>query len=331
MIAAMGLDGSLAFYWQPIGSQQWNPEQVAAARPTGYHLLSAPSVAQVGNSTVIAATGPDDSLLFYWQPIGSQQWNPEQVAGPGTTFAVPSVAQVGDSTVIAAQGPDNSLQFYWQPIGSQQWNPEQVAGPGTTFSAPSVAQVGNSTVIAAQGPDGSLQFYWQPIGSQQWNPEQVAGPGTTFSAPSVAQVGNSTVIAAQGHDGSLLFYWQPIGSQQWNPEQVAGPGTTFSAPSVAQVGDSTVIAAAGPRRQPSVLLAAHRLAAVEPRTGRRIRSVTLLGGLITGGRTEPGSSLLLAAARSRPPVTRSASTCSMTRIWRPRTQPCRGRPPSGTG
>ena len=39
-----------------------------------------PSVAQVGDSTVIAAPGPDGSLLFYWQPIGSQQWNPEQVA-----------------------------------------------------------------------------------------------------------------------------------------------------------------------------------------------------------------------------------------------------------
>ena len=86
-----------------------------------------PSVAQVGDSSVIAAQGPDNSLLFYWQPIGSQQWNPEQVAGPGTTASAPSVAQVGNSTVIAAAAPDGSLQFYWQPIGSEQWNPEQVA------------------------------------------------------------------------------------------------------------------------------------------------------------------------------------------------------------
>jgi hypothetical protein len=93
--------------------------------------FSVPSVAQVGDSTVIAAQGPDNSLLFYWQPIGSLQWNPEQVAGPGTTFWTPSVAQVGNSTVIAAQGPGGSLLQYWQPVGSQQWNTEQVTGTGS--------------------------------------------------------------------------------------------------------------------------------------------------------------------------------------------------------
>jgi predicted chitinase len=144
-------------------------------------IIGWPSVAQVGDSTVIAAADTDGSLVFYWQPIGSQQWNPEQVAGPESVINWPSVAQVGNSTVIAALGPDNSLLFYWQPIGSQQWNPEQVAGPGTTFDAPSVAQVGNSTVIAAQGPGGSLLQYWQPIGSGQWNPEQVTGTGSGAS------------------------------------------------------------------------------------------------------------------------------------------------------
>jgi hypothetical protein len=49
------------------------------------NITSAPSVAQVGNNTVIAAQGASGSLLFYWQPIGSEQWNPEQPAGPGTT------------------------------------------------------------------------------------------------------------------------------------------------------------------------------------------------------------------------------------------------------
>ena len=42
-------------------------------------ILGWPSVAQVGDSTVIAASDPDGNLLFYWQPIGSQQWNLEQV------------------------------------------------------------------------------------------------------------------------------------------------------------------------------------------------------------------------------------------------------------
>ena len=154
-------------------------------------IFSAPSVAQVGNQTVIAAQGPNDTLVFYWQPIGSGTWNPEQVAGPGTTSSAPSVAQVGNQTVIAAQGPNDTLVFYWQPIGSGTWNPEQVAGPGTTSSAPSVAHVGNQTVIAAQGPNDSLAFYWQPIGSGTWNPEQVGG---TVPAPASGLGSNSNYI-----------------------------------------------------------------------------------------------------------------------------------------
>ena len=43
-------------------------------------IIEWPSVAQIGDSTVIAALGSDDSLQFWWQPIGSQQWNREQVS-----------------------------------------------------------------------------------------------------------------------------------------------------------------------------------------------------------------------------------------------------------
>ena len=220
-------------------------------------------VAQVGNSSVIAAQAPDHSLLFYWQNIGSGQWSREQVAGPGTTGLDPQIAQVGNSSVIVTAGgaepaAAHPALFYWQPIRAGSWNPEELPFPNATRFAPSVAQVGNSSVIAAQiAVDNSLRFYWQDIGSGQWNPEQVAGPGTTFSAPSVAQVGNSSVIAAQGPGESLHFYWQAIRSGNWNPpEEVplsGAPGRIlppkgntisleFPNPSVAQVGNSAVIA-----------------------------------------------------------------------------------------
>ena len=78
---------------------------------------------------MIAAQGPDGSLAFYWQPIGSLQWNPEQVAGPGTTVSA-AVGRPGrELDGDRGSGPDGSLAFYWQPIGSLQWNPEQVAAP----------------------------------------------------------------------------------------------------------------------------------------------------------------------------------------------------------
>ena len=173
--------------------------------------------------SVIAAQGPNDSLVFYWQTVGSLQWNLEQVAGPGTCFSAPSVAQVGGQTVIAAQGPNDSLVFYWQTSGSGQWNPEQVSRPGY-HRLGAVGRPGREL-----GGDRGCGPRWQPgvllaaHRPSQWNPEQVAGPGNHFRvAASVAQVGNSTVIAALGTDGSLTFYWQTIGSALWNPEQVAG-------------------------------------------------------------------------------------------------------------
>ena len=79
VIAAVGQDSSLRYYWQTIGTTPWNPEQVPASVP----IVSA-SVAQVGDSSVIAAVGNDGSLWYYWQTIGTTPWNPEQVAPAGS-------------------------------------------------------------------------------------------------------------------------------------------------------------------------------------------------------------------------------------------------------
>jgi hypothetical protein len=122
-------------YWQTIGTAPWNSEIVGFA-------LSAPSLAQVGNSAAIAVLDVDGTLAVYWQTIGTAPWNEDGPEGSIATSA-PSLAQVGNSAAIAAHGDNNSLMFYWQTIGSASpWNAEQVAGPDTTFFTPSVAQVG---------------------------------------------------------------------------------------------------------------------------------------------------------------------------------------------
>jgi hypothetical protein len=36
-------------------------------------------------SSVIAAQGPDNSLSFYWQAVGTTTWAAEQVSGLATT------------------------------------------------------------------------------------------------------------------------------------------------------------------------------------------------------------------------------------------------------
>ena len=85
VIAAVGQDSSLWYYWQTIGGTTWNPEQVPA--PVPISTSSSASVAQVGDSSVIAAIGTDGSLWYYWQTIGGTTWNPEQVAPAGSTLA----------------------------------------------------------------------------------------------------------------------------------------------------------------------------------------------------------------------------------------------------
>ena len=77
-----------------------------------------PSVAQVASSSVIAAQGPSDSLLFYYQPIGSQLWHHEEVAGSDTTYSDPSVAQVASSSVIAGRPVPQPLRLL--PAGRRE-------------------------------------------------------------------------------------------------------------------------------------------------------------------------------------------------------------------
>jgi hypothetical protein len=45
---------------------------------------TAPSMTTNGNDVNIAASGFNGSLDFYWAVNGSETWNPEQVAPPGT-------------------------------------------------------------------------------------------------------------------------------------------------------------------------------------------------------------------------------------------------------
>jgi hypothetical protein len=237
-------NGSLDFYWEAAGSPSWSTAEHVAGQGT---TSSFAAVAQVGNSSVIAAQGPN-GLDFYWQAIGSPTWSPAQVvAGVDATQGTPAIAQVGQSTVIAAQTPSGQINFYYQPIGSPTWSkPQQVTGsasgsPAGTYGYPAVTQVGNAAVIVAQGPGATLWMFWEQIGSAKWTAEKVAGANSTDTQPSVAQVGQSTVIAAGG-DNTLYTYSQPIGGTTWTPDAVTTDSEGFHDPSITQVGNAAVVA-----------------------------------------------------------------------------------------
>src|SRR6516162_3408793 len=56
---------------------------------------TAPSMITTGNDTEIAVQGPNHSLHLYWATNGVAGWNPEKVAGAGTTFSAPAMTNNG--------------------------------------------------------------------------------------------------------------------------------------------------------------------------------------------------------------------------------------------
>ena len=230
-IAAEGPSNSLDYYYQSVPGV-WHEEQVPGGGPgTTY---SAPSLAQVGGTTVIAVEGPGNSLSDYVETGGT--WQEQQIAGSGTTFSAPSVT--GDTANggwrNAAEGLNNSLYFYYPAFifhGFTIWRAQQVAKPGTTYSAPSLAETYQGLGIAAEGSGNSLDFYVRaPSGA--WTPQQVAAGGKAYSAPSLAMVPGGTGIAVEGPANSLMLYLYANG---WQPQQVAAGNVAHSAPALVQL------------------------------------------------------------------------------------------------
>lgn len=104
-----------------------------------------------------------NGLCFFWNQYGTDTWQRETVAGPGTTFSSPAIAQDGNTVIIAAQGAGNSLDFYWHQIGTSTWHQETVAGVRTTFSAPSMTVKAGAVNTVALLPCGRANRRVQPI------------------------------------------------------------------------------------------------------------------------------------------------------------------------
>ena len=230
-IAAEGhhgfLYGSLDVWSQPITGGSWAGQQVAPPLT----ITSAPSIAQVGQSPVIAAEGLSGSLLSWSQPTASG-WTKQQVAPPGTIASAPSVAPAGQSAVIAAQAPGNSLDFWSAPTVGSSWSYQHI-NSSVAFGPPTVAQAGQFTVIAVAGApfEGAywdLDYWYKPIGSTNNWLDQRPAADSIIGQPSIAQFGPRTVIAAQTPNHNLGLWSQTTGAgpSGWTAEPVDTGGTT---------------------------------------------------------------------------------------------------------
>jgi hypothetical protein len=117
---------------------------------TGLRLAPwAPGIARSSAGTVLAATGFDYSLWFYWNVDGSPSWGAEQVAGTWKAVDAPSITAGDGGVQIAAIGPGGSLWFYWAYDGTNTWHPQELCGPGTTFASPAMTTSAGTYEIAS--------------------------------------------------------------------------------------------------------------------------------------------------------------------------------------
>jgi hypothetical protein len=195
-----------------------------------------------GNSVIIAAQGPNNSLMIYSAVNGSPTWHAETVAGAGTTFAAPSVATEEQHIEIAAVGPGNSLDSYYEDSSFDPWTAEVVEPPDPApatyaigaFSAAAVI-AGDTVDIAVESSEKTLVLWSQPVGGGPgtWSAQLLGDMNTTNSAPSIMVTGSTVNISTTFPGGGVLFYWAFLGSTAWHAEFVSRAGDYATATSIA--------------------------------------------------------------------------------------------------
>jgi surface antigen len=195
-----------------------------------------PAMVQRPNGeTDVAVVGPGNSLDFYFNPPGTNNWGRLTVPG-GQAYSTPAMIQRSSGeTDIVVQGPNHSLDYYFNAPGSPSWGRIAIAGADSAFSAPVVVQrPSGETDVAVQGPDHRLDFYYNAAGSPNWG--RVTVPDAqAYSTPAMIQRSNGeTDIAVRGPDNTMDFYYNAPGSPNWGVSHVAANGWAHSAPSMIQ-------------------------------------------------------------------------------------------------
>jgi len=240
-------DGNALFYGWETGGQsiQAGTVEWVASGVSPWVSPFAPAIARNAMGTVIAFTGQDSSLWFYWNTDGSPGWGSHQVVGPSQVYGAPAIATTANSTEIAYIAPDGSLWFYWNVNGTGTWWPEEVSGPGTVSGGVAMTHSYGGTQISAPGPGGSLMFFWNYDGTSTWHPEQVAGPGSAQGAPAMVAGNQTEAIAVTAPDGSVRYYYSYDGTTTWTGTLIAPPGTASTSPAITRSSAGTEIAVVG--------------------------------------------------------------------------------------
>lgn len=228
-----------------IGSTNTSGKQVCDASSGGGGQTPAPQPgptfrpAMVQRPTTgetdVAVVGPGNSLVFYYNAVGSPVWGSMVVPGAQAHSTPAMLQRPSGETTIAARGPNNSLNFYFNDAGSREWHRLPVAYADTTYGDPAMIQRPNGqTVIAVRGPNDALDLYINDQGSPYFMRFTVPGAVALSDPDIIERPSGETDIAVQGRDHSLDFYYNPPGTQIWARSPVAIPGWAHSDPKILQ-------------------------------------------------------------------------------------------------
>jgi hypothetical protein len=273
-VLALALSGLVT-----AGGQSLALKTTAALIGSSSQLSVSEAISPTNKSVNVAARGPNNSLMFYWETGGSW-YGPLGLGGPNTTFSAPSIAAEPNGNFdIAVEGPGNSMYFYWDASGTW-YGPLGIGAAGSTYSAPSmVVDADGHLALAAQGPSNTLYTYWNLSGTW-YGPLGIGGVNTAHSAPnlSVESCGSGChyLYAYAVGPNNDMREWDRSNTNPWaGPREWSNDGTAYSTAS-AYYGMSTFEGV-----NHSLVWSDGYDQAVQIATAGRVYSAPSLTGLIT--------------------------------------------------
>jgi hypothetical protein len=212
------------------------------------------TVAWTGSTAVVAETGTNGDLYYWYNPGGNTSWHEQTVATATTQieYSDAAIAWTGrysksaSSVVIVAYGDNGALYYWWQAAGTKTWHKQTVA-TGNAYISPTIGTTSDSVVIAAADGNGNVNYWYQPFGHTGWTHNKVAAGKDTkeFDSASIGWTGSTVVIAAGTTSGDVFYWWNPGGDTTWHKQTVAlGAGELYyEEPSLGVAKDSVILAA----------------------------------------------------------------------------------------
>lgn len=231
--------GALVVAVQQDGTTPWTIEQVASA-PNGTDWGSPSLYRQTTGGLVLAAVRSDGSLWFFWQGPGATNWNPEEVAGPGTDDGVnqPAIAsqaplEPGDQTetmiVVQTTSPFGGANYYTQVNGTPEWTSGKLPTATGIADQPDVTVAPDDTFLvsfSATAPGNTIATDFQvdrlPYNSSTWSNVVVTTNTAQLQNTSIIeQSAGGVIVAASDFSGDTYFFWSPAGQPTvWHQESV---------------------------------------------------------------------------------------------------------------